>query len=148
MENILVIGIAGGSGSGKTTLLRDFIRQLSYIECISVVDERGELFPVGYSRGDQMDVLIGCQKVEGLERVIRTMTPDTVAVDEITAEADTQALLQAAWCGVRLIATAHAASREDLRNRQIYRPLLDKQLFSTLVIMQPDKSFKIERMMT
>ena len=94
-----------------------------------------------------MDVLIGCGKAEGIDRVLRTMTPDTVAIDEITAEADTKSLLQAAWCGVRLLATAHAAGLEDLRSREVYRPLVDCRLFSTVVILRPDKSWYVERMM-
>ena len=137
--------ILGRPGSGKTTLLRDLIRTLSVRENVSVVDERGELFPKGFLRGQRMDILTGCSKREGLERVIRTMTPDTVAVDEITAEEDTEALLQGAWCGVRLLATAHAADVADLKKRTIYRPLAEKGLFGTFVIMQPDKSFRVER---
>lgn len=138
--------IIGCPGSGKTTLLRDLIRQLSSRETVSVVDERGELFPMGVQRGERMDVLLGCSKPEGIDRVLRTMTPDTIAIDEITAEADTRALIQAAWCGVRLLATAHAANLEDLRSREVYRPLVERKLFSTVVIMRPDKSYYVERM--
>ena len=138
--------ILGRPGSGKTTLLRDLIRQLSSRETVSVVDERGELFPMGVQRGERMDVLLGCSKPEGIDRVLRTMTPDTIAIDEITAEADTRALIQAAWCGVRLLATAHAANLEDLRSREVYRPLVERKLFSTVVIMRPDKSYYVERM--
>lgn len=141
--SILVIG---RPGNGKTTLLRDLIRQLSFKETVSVVDERGELFPAGFQRGDRMDVLSGCCKPEGIDRVLRTMTPDTIAIDEITAEADTGALLQAAWCGVRLLATAHAANIEDLRRREVYRPLVEKKLFSTVVVMRQDKTYYAERM--
>jgi stage III sporulation protein AA len=138
--------IIGRPGSGKTTLLRDLIRQLSCKENVSVVDERGELFPMGVHRGERMDVLLGCSKAEGIDRVLRTMTPDTIAIDEITAEADTRALMQAAWCGVRLLATAHAANMEDLRSREVYRPLVERKLFTTVVIMRPDKSYYVERM--
>ena len=138
--------LIGRPGSGKTTLLRDLIRELSYKETVSVVDERGELFPPGFQRGENMDVLSGCAKYEGIDRVLRTMTPDTVAIDEITAEADTKGLLQAAWCGVRLLATAHASNMEDLKNREVYRTIIEKRLFSTVVIMRQDKSYYLERM--
>jgi len=138
--------IIGRPGSGKTTLLRDIIRQLSGKETVSVVDERGELFPAGFRRGERMDVLLGCSKSEGIDRMLRTMTPDTIAIDEITAEEDTRALMQAAWCGVRLLATAHAANLEDLRSREVYRPLVDRKLFTTVVIMRQDKSYYVERM--
>ena len=138
--------IVGRPGSGKTTLLRDLIRKRSSQETVSVVDERGELFPVGFRRGERMDVLLGCRKSDGIDRVLRTMTPDSIAIDEVTAREDTEALVQAAWCGVRLLASCHAADRVDLLRRPIYRPLVDSGLFTTLVVMQPDKSFRIERM--
>ena len=138
--------IVGRPGSGKTTLLRDLIRKRSSQETVSVVDERGELFPVGFRRGERMDVLLGCRKSDGIDRVLRTMTPDSIAIDEVTAREDTEALVQAAWCGVRLLASCHAADRVDLLRRPIYRPLVDSGLFTTLVVMQPDKSFQIERM--
>lgn len=140
--------ILGRPGSGKTTLLRDLIRQRSDTGkgSIAVVDERGELFPAGFSPGLRTDILTGCPKGQGIDILLRTMSPATIAVDEITSEADCQALLKAGWCGVNLLATAHASSREDLYARPVYRPLVSGQLFDTLVILQPDKSFKAERM--
>lgn len=93
-----------------------------------------------------MDVLTGCPKTAGINMVLRTMGPSCIAVDEITAEADTKALIQAANCGVRLVATAHAASVSDFRSRQVYRLLMEQRIFETLLILRPDKSYKVERM--
>lgn len=141
--------ILGPPGWGKTTLLRALIRRISEGgEHVAVVDERQELFPSGgaFERGKCTDVLSGCPKAEGILTVLRTMGPDTIAVDEITAQEDTQALLRAANCGVRLLATAHAASRDDLKQRAVYRPLLESSTFANLVIMNRDKSWKLERM--
>jgi stage III sporulation protein AA len=140
--------ILGRPGSGKTTLLRDLVRHRSDTArgSVCVVDERGELFPDGFGRGFRTDVLHGCPKEQGIDMVLRTMSPTTIAVDEITSECDCQALLKAGWCGVDLLATAHAASKADLYNRPVYRPLVTGHLFDTLVILQPDKSFKAEGM--
>lgn len=137
--------ILGAPGWGKTTLLRDLIRQLSETEAVSVVDERGELFPEGFLRGKRMDVLTGCPKPAGIDMVLRTMGPDCIAVDEITAEGDCQALVQAANCGVRLLATAHAGSARDFRCRRVYRPLAEEGIFETLLILGRDRSYKMER---
>lgn len=142
--NVLILG---PPGSGKTTLLRDLIRQLSRTQCVCVVDERGELFPAGFDTGDRTDVLSGSGKAEGITAVLRTMGPEVIAVDEITSAEDCQALTQAGWCGVRLLATAHAASAEDLYRRPVYRPLAEGGLFETLVILHADKSWRTERMM-
>ena len=142
--NLLILG---RPGSGKTTLLRDLIRQRSCKEIVAVVDERGELFPHGLDTGQAVDILTGCPKEQGIDALLRTMGPDTIAVDEITAPSDCQALLQAGWCGVRLLATAHASDSKDLRCRRLYRPILESGLFETLVILHQDKSFRTERVM-
>ena len=138
--------ILGPPGWGKTTLLRDLIRQLENTEKIGVVDERGELFPEGIPRGNRVDILSGCSKQDGIPMLLRTMGPTCIAVDEITTAEDTRALLQAANCGVRLLATAHGSSVSDLRLRKIYRPLLENAVFAAVLVLKKDKSFTTERM--
>lgn len=138
--------ILGPPGWGKTTLLRDLIRQLENTEKIGVVDERGELFPEGIPRGNRVDILSGCSKQDGIPMLLRTMGPTCIAVDEITTAEDTGALLQAANCGVRLLATAHGSSVSDLRLRKIYRPLLENAVFAAVLVLKKDKSFTTERM--
>lgn len=144
--------IIGKPGSGKTTFLRDFIRNVAQKETVTVIDERRELFPVvagqfAFDRGAHTDVLSGCKKSAGLEVAIRTMAPDTVAVDEITGAEDCSALESAAWCGVRILATAHAGSRSELYSRKIYQSLLQSKIFQTLIVLQKDKSWKQEVML-
>ena len=78
--------------------------------------------------------------------LLRTMGPTCIAVDEITSPEDTAALLQAANCGVRLLATAHGSSVSDLRLRKIYRPLLENAVFAAVLVLKKDKSFTMERM--
>lgn len=144
--------IIGPPGSGKTTLLRDLIRQYSNKRTgnISVIDEREEIFPKYRDRfcfpaGVRTDVLSGCRKQVGIEWALRNMTPSVIAVDEITAKEDCDALLHAGWCGVNLIATAHAGSKHDLWTRPVYKQILEHNLFQTLLIMQPNKSWQAER---
>lgn len=140
--------IIGSPGSGKTTLLRDLIRGRSQLQQVGVVDERGELFPpcAAFDTGPGTDIITGCPKQNGIEMILRTMGPETIAVDEITASGDCDALISAGWCGVSLLATAHAADLKDLRSRNVYKPLISCGLFDTLVIMSRDKSFRVERM--
>lgn len=141
--------ILGPPGAGKTTLLRDIIRLRSNGgKIVSVVDERGELFPCGnlFDPGTRTDVLTGCSKAQGVDIALRTMSPKCIAVDEITAQEDCQALVSALWCGVDLLATAHAANCNDLQSRPIYRPLIQTGLFKQVIVLSRDKSWHLERM--
>lgn len=137
--------ILGAPGWGKTTLLRDLIRQVSRSETVCVVDERGELLPPELDPGTAADVLTGCSKEAGIPMLLRTMGPETIAVDEITEPEDVRALLTAANCGVRLLATAHAASVTDFQSRTVYRSLLTQPVFSTLAVLKQDNTYTVER---
>ena len=141
--------IIGKPGAGKTTLLRDLIRQRSCNRsvAIAVLDERGELFPNEvFDPGPRTDILSGCPKTSGVEMLLRTMGPGIIAVDEITADEDCDVLMRSGWCGVELLATAHASDRQEMNQRPIYRKLVECKLFDWLVILQEDKSWRLERM--
>ena len=139
-------------GGGKTTLLRDLIRQLSdrFGWRICVVDERLELAACAsgvpqFRLGAHTDVLSGAPKAAGIELLLRTMNPEWIAVDEITAEADIAAIRRASYCGVRFLATAHAADRRELESRPLYRALLQDGFFRMAAFLLPDRSVRIER---
>lgn len=145
--------IIGAPGRGKTTLLREWIRVRSNEGqgSVAVVDERGEIFPrvnggFCFDAGNATDVLTGITKQQGIDCVLRTMTPSCIAVDEITAAVDCEAMRTAAWSGVDLLATAHASSMDDLFRRPVYRPLAQSGLFQTVVVLAEDQTWHAERM--
>ena len=148
-DSILIIG---QPGCGKTTLLRDLIRRKSdfCFRNIAVIDEKSEIFPFHQQKpcfpaGKRTDILTGFTKSKGIEMLLRNMSPGIIAVDEITAAEDCNALTQASHCGVKLFATAHAECISDLNKRPIYKQLMNSRIFESVVIMQPDKTWKVER---
>ena len=106
---------------GKTTLLRDLIRQVSngnrYMPGVSVgvVDERSEIAGSyqGIPQNDlgiRTDVLDCCPKAEGMMMLIRSMSPEVVAVDELGDYEDIHAIESVIHCGCKLFATVHGSS--------------------------------------
>ncbi len=144
--------IIGAPGIGKTTVLRELICQLSdrLHFRICVVDERAELAAVvdGKPRrkvGKLTDVLTGGRKAEGIELLLRSMRPEWIAVDEITAEEDAAAMIHASYCGVQLLATAHAYGTEDLHLRPLYRRLVNERVFENLIVITANRTLRCER---
>ena len=117
---------------------------------IAVIDERHEIFPICnntyfFETGTRIDVMSGCNKTFGIDSLIRTMTPTIIAVDEITAQTDVDAMVKANGCGVLLIATAHASNLQEMKMRPVYKYLLEKNVFHSLIVLREDASWHSER---
>lgn len=138
--------------AGKTTILRLLVRQLSEGvpaiglagQTVGVVDERSEIAGMWqgiptFDLGCRTDVLDRCPKALGLNMLIRSMAPSIVAVDELGGPEDVSALKEAVRCGVKTLATAHAASREELNQREQLQELLHSQVFDRLVVLSRAK---------
>ncbi len=104
--------IFGPPSSGKTTLLRDVAKRLSTKHNVSVLDERGEL-DVGDALHD-CDVLKWTSKTEGFEMALRSLSPEYVLCDELSAS-DLSWINRAASCGVKVIATLHAGNIDEVK---------------------------------
>ena len=118
-------------GVGKTTYLRDAIRILSEGNetqqglKISVIDERSEIAACINGKpqndvGKRTDVLDACPKEIGMEMVLRTMSPEVIAIDEIGKEKEFALLEQMRCSGVKVLGTIHAGDIDEvLRNPMI-----------------------------
>lgn len=143
--------LAGAPGSGKTTLLRSCIRTLSETgQRVAVVDERLELAGAvhgvpQFDLGPCTDVLSGCPKGEGMLMLLRSMNPQWLAVDEITQPEDLAAIRQAGGCGVKLLATLHAGSAEELKNKPLCRELFSTGIFRRVLYLDKNRAFHAER---
>ena len=133
-------------GVGKTTLLRELVRRISdgigmAPLRVGLADERGEVAALWEGRpqfdvGRRTDVMSGCSKADGISILLRGMSPRVLAVDEITAAEDVEAIAWAAGCGVTLLATAHGGSVDDLQRRPLYRQLVDLGLFRRVLVLE------------
>ena len=131
---------------GKTTLLRDLVRQVSdgnrlVKGCtVGVVDERSELggcyLGVPQNQlGIRTDVLDNCPKSKGMLMLIRSMSPQVIAVDELGSLEDIHALEYAMHCGCRMVATVHAASMEELRAKPLFEQMVKERRFERYVVL-------------
>jgi stage III sporulation protein AA len=62
--------------------------------------------------------LDGCPKAEGIIMMIRSMSPDIIATDEIGRKEDADAITDAVNAGVKVITTIHGNNIEDFLNKQ------------------------------
>ena len=140
---------------GKTTLLRDIIRQASdgcragpgetWIPVISVgvVDERSELGACyeGCPQNDvgaRTDVLDCCPKSQGMMMLVRSMSPDLIAVDEIGGEEDARAVEYAGSCGCALAASAHGGSMEEIWEKPGLKRLAEEGFFKRFILLDKE----------
>lgn len=140
---------------GKTTLLRDMIRQLSdgtqgrQGMNVGVVDERSELGACYQGRpqndlGYRTDILDCCPKKEGMMMLVRSMSPEVIAVDEIGYREDIEALEYVMNCGVKILATVHGRSMEEIRNKPLLGRLVREKVFQRYVLLSGAQVGKLE----
>lgn len=133
---------------GKTTLLRDLVRQISDGSrerpgmTVGVVDERSEIAACyqGIPQNDlgiRTDVLDCCPKAQGIWMLIRTMSPQVIAVDEIGSREEMEAMEYVMNCGCRIIATIHGSSIWDVRQKPALARLVSEQWFGRYVVLKP-----------
>lgn len=140
-EKLVSTLVVSPPGFGKTTLLRGMISEVSDKGMtVSVADERCEIAAMRdgvpqFDLGESTDVLEGCAKKQAAAMLLKTMSPDVLAFDEITAPEDLEAISLCGHCGVTVLASAHAASMEDLTRRELYQKLLTLKLFKQVIII-------------
>lgn len=130
-------------GLGKTTMLREIARELSQMGYnIAIADERREIAACvsgvpSFDVGSSSDVMDGCSKAVAIALMVRACMPDVIIADEIGTEADANALLDAVRCGVKVVASAHGTSYEQVRRRSSIRPALCGGAFDCWALLGP-----------
>ena len=128
-------------GCGKTTLLRDIVRQISNGGVtVGLADERSEVAACyqGIPQNDvgmRTDVLDGCPKPIAMDMLLRAMSPQVIAVDELGGGADAYAVDRALNAGVKLLCTAHGASVDDAMANPALAKMLGRGIFERFVVL-------------
>ena len=121
-------------GVGKTTALRHLAGRIGNPKLggrVCVVDERMEFLPEDY-RGCDVDILRGYKRRLGIEIATRTLSPGYVMIDEIGGD-DALAIVDVVRCGIPIIASAHAASFDEIKAKRSLSPLISMGAFSIFV---------------
>lgn len=139
-------------GCGKTTLLRDIVRNISNGikilnfkgKTVGIVDERGEIAAMykGIPQNDigiRSDVIDNMPKPEAMRILVRSMSPDVIACDEIGSIEDVKAIDYAMCSGVKGIFTAHGKDIEEVNKNSEISKLLQKKVFERIIKLNPQK---------
>ncbi len=147
-EKVKGLLIIGKPLSGKTTILRDLCRVIGEKYRLSVIDERNELAACyegipQLSTGSLSDIFTGFVKNDGIERAIRTMSPDYVVLDELGA--DLSRIENMLNSGAGMIMTAHAYGETEIKDNFKIKRLLDMKAISHIAILSENEKGRIEK---
>lgn len=143
-------------GAGKTTLLRDIIRTVSngFTKVfegvkVGVVDERGEIAACyrGIPQNDlgcRTDVIHGLHKKDGMEMLLRSMSPNVISLDELGNPDDVSTVLQVMNAGIRVLATAHGYDVNGLKERRGFKELFAENCFERFIVISGSNGFHYE----
>ncbi len=129
-NNILNSLIISPPAIGKTTMLKDLALKINN-DCLGsllIIDERGEFEEIN---GENIDKLSFSNKDYAFNNALRSLSPEIVITDELSNDSDWSCAKKASVSGVRIIASCHGESIEDVKNN----PLLVKGVFKRYLVL-------------
>ena len=93
--------------------------------------------------GERTDVLDNISKGLGMTMLVRSMSPNVIAADEIGTKEDIDAINYAITSGIKGIFTAHGESLEDITLNPILNKLYDLGIMEKILLIEKDRSIKL-----
>jgi len=105
-----------------------------------VVDERSEIAGIyngipGNKIGPRTDILDNCPKAKGMIMLIRSMSPEVIAVDEIGKDEDIKAIKEAVYSGVSVLATVHGKDLKSIKVNQKLKEFYLEKIFKRYITL-------------
>lgn len=105
---------------------------------IGLVDERGEIAAIykGIPQNDvgiRTDIIDNIPKPEAMKILVRSMSPQIIACDEIGSKEDIEAINYAMCSGVKGIFTAHGNDLEDICKNPNMAKLINSHIFERII---------------
>lgn len=120
-------------GVGKTSILRELIYLISKKSDPpvrhAVIDSREEITPFMDRSQISSDIFVSYPKGLAIEIATKSMTPELIICDEISSFEEATAVLQATGSGVRIVATCHASSLNELLSKEILKDIFSHRIF-------------------
>ena len=106
---------------------------------VGLIDERSEIAAMykGIPQNDigkRTDVMNNCLKHIGIKMMIRSMSPQIIATDEIGGLEDEKAIEEAGYAGVKLLLTAHGEKLSDISEK-----LIKNKVFENIIVLGKSK---------
>ena len=77
--------------------------------------------------------------------LIRSMSPEVIAVDELGDYEDIHAIESVIHCGCKLLATVHGSSVDDIKRKPLLQRLVQEKIFERYIILQnKDKAGRVK----
>lgn len=128
-NNLLNSLIVSVPAKGKTTLLKDITLKLNQLKYgnILVIDERNEFSCIN---GEYIDKITYSDKYYAFSYGLRSMSPEIIITDELSSESDWNFAKSSINSGIKLIASCHANTKEELINKNYFiKNIFDRYIF-------------------